>query len=54
VEELKNILTKAGFTDILITDKQNSDEIIKSWNFGEGVEKMVVSAYIRAIKPHQQ
>jgi hypothetical protein len=51
VEELKNILTRAGFTDILITDKQNSDEVIKSWKFGEGVEKMVVSAYIRARKP---
>jgi hypothetical protein len=51
VEELKNILTKAGFTDILITDKQNSDEIIRSWNFGESVERMVVSAYIRAVKP---
>jgi hypothetical protein len=51
VEELKGILIKAGFTDIVITDKQNSDEVIKSWNFGEGIEKMVVSAYIRATKP---
>jgi hypothetical protein len=51
VEELRGILTKAGFTDIVITDKQNSDEVIKSWNFGEGIEKMVVSAYIRATKP---
>jgi hypothetical protein len=51
VEELKGILTKAGFTDIVITDKQNSDEVIKSWKFGEGIEKMVVSAYIRATKP---
>ena len=51
MEELKNILTKAGFTDISITDKKNSDEIIRSWNFGEGVEQMVVSAYIRAAKP---
>jgi len=25
--------------------------VIKSWNFGEGIEKMVVSAYIRATKP---
>ena len=51
MEELKTILTKAGFTDIKITDKQNSDEIIRSWNFGEGVERMVVSAYIKAVKP---
>ncbi len=46
-----DILTGAGFCDIVITDKQNSDEVIRSWKFGEGVEKMVVSAYIRAIKP---
>jgi hypothetical protein len=51
VKELKVILEKAGFTDIEIQDKDNSDEIIKSWNFGEGVEKMVFSAYIKAKKP---
>lgn len=45
------ILTRTGFQNILIVDKQNSDEIIKSWKFGEGVEKMVVSAYIKAAKP---
>jgi len=51
VEELKMILTDVGFQDISIIDKQNSDEIIKSWKFGEGVEKMVVSVYIKATKP---
>jgi hypothetical protein len=51
VEELREILEKAGFTDIVIQDKDNSDEIIRSWNFGEGVEKMVFSAYITARKP---
>lgn len=51
MEELKEILGKAGFTDIVIQDKDNSDEIIKSWKFGEGVEKMVFSAYITAKKP---
>jgi len=50
VEELKEILRKTGFTDIVIQDKQNSDEIIRSWNFVEGVEKMVFSAYIQAKK----
>ena len=40
-----------GFTDIVIQEKENSDEIIKGWNFGEGVEKMVFSAYIQARKP---
>ena len=51
MEELKTILGKTGFTDIRFVDKQNSDEIIRSWNFGEGVEKMVFSAYITAAKP---
>ena len=51
MEELKRILKKAGFTDIVIQDKENSEGIIKSWNFGEGVEKMVFSAYVQAKKP---
>ena len=45
------MLEKAGFTNIVIRDKEKSDDIIKSWNFGEGVEKMVFSAYIKALKP---
>jgi len=41
----------AGFTAIVIQNKENSDEIIRNWNFGEGVEKMVFSAYVKAVKP---
>jgi arsenite methyltransferase len=51
VAELRDLLHNAGFIDIVIQDKDNSDEIIKSWNFGEGVEKMVFSAYIQAKRP---
>lgn len=51
MEELQKLLSNAGFAEIVIQDKDNSDEIIKSWNFGEGVEKMVFSAYIQAKKP---
>jgi hypothetical protein len=51
VAELEKLLSTAGFTDIIIKDKDNSDEIIKGWNFGEGVEKMVFSAYIQAKRP---
>jgi hypothetical protein len=51
VEELKHILEETGFADIVIQEKENSEEIIRSWNFGEGVEKMVFSSYIRATKP---
>ena len=49
--ELRSILSSAGFVDVVIQDKENSDEIIRSWNFGEGVEKMVFSAYITSLKP---
>jgi hypothetical protein len=51
VEELRSMLEKVGFTNIVIRDKEKSNDIIKSWNFGEGVEHMVFSAYIKAIKP---
>ncbi|HKZ56762.1 MAG TPA: hypothetical protein VJ024_03570 [Thermodesulfovibrionales bacterium] len=51
MEELKVMLEAAGFSDIKIKDKEKSDDIIKSWNFGEGVENMVFSAYIQAKKP---
>jgi len=51
VAELEKLLSTAGFVDIMIKDKDNSDEIIRGWNFGEGVEKMVFSAYIQAKRP---
>ena len=53
MKELKRMLEAAGFTDIAIKDKEKSDEIIKGWNFGEGVENMVFSAYIQTKKPFQ-
>ena len=45
------MLEAAGFGDIVIKDKEKSDEIIKGWNFGEGVQNMIFSAYIQARKP---
>lgn len=50
MEELRIMLEAAGFSDITIKDKEKSGEIIKGWNFGEGVENMVFSAYIQARK----
>lgn len=50
MEELKGMLETVGFIDIAITHKAKSDEIIRGWNFGEGVENMVFSAYIKAEK----
>ena len=51
MEELTRMLEAAGFDNITIRDKEKSDEIIKGWNFGEGVENMVFSAYVQASKP---
>jgi arsenite methyltransferase len=50
VEELKKMLGVAGFVNITIKGKEKSDEIIRGWNFGEGVEDMVFSAYIKQAK----
>jgi arsenite methyltransferase len=50
VEELKRMLGVAGFTNITINGKKKSKEIIKNWNFGEGIENIVFSAYIQARK----
>lgn len=51
MEELQKLLVSAGFSEIEILTKDNSDDIIRGWNFGDGVEKMVCSAYVRAGKP---
>jgi hypothetical protein len=51
VEELKRMLQKAGFAKTIIKEKEKSDELIRGWNFGEGVENMVFSAYVKAKKP---
>jgi hypothetical protein len=44
------MLEKAGFVDIEIKSKEESNKIIKSWNFEKGTENMVFSAYIKARK----
>lgn len=48
---MKELLEKAGYINISFIDKENSEEIIRNWNFGEGVEKAVYSVYIKAFKP---
>jgi hypothetical protein len=44
------MLEESGFTNVTVREKEKSSEIIKGWNFGEGVENMVFSAYITAKK----
>ena len=51
MEELTRMIEESGFVEVRIENKDNSDDIIRSWNFGAGVEQMVFSAYITAKKP---
>jgi hypothetical protein len=48
---VRQILNGLGFEAISITKKDMSEQIIKSWNLGEGTERMVFSAYVTAKKP---
>lgn len=50
-EELTRILQEAGFTDIAIRAKGNSDEVITSWESKRGFESKVFSAEVTAVKP---
>lgn len=51
VEDVRLMLQNAGFSDIQLTPKENSREIIKSWGFGKNVEDYVASFIIEAKKP---
>lgn len=51
VGELYTIIERAGFTDISITAKSNSDDIITGWQPGDSIEDYIFSAYISASKP---
>ncbi|MHB8124927.1 MAG: arsenite methyltransferase [Desulfitobacteriaceae bacterium] len=50
IEDIKVMLKNAGFSDILMTPKDNSKEIIRSWVPGEKVEDYVSSFIIEAKK----
>jgi len=51
VEQVDDWLREAGFTDIQITVKPESRELIATWAPGRGIEDYVVSAIIEARKP---
>ncbi|MDQ6983570.1 MAG: arsenite methyltransferase, partial [Ghiorsea sp.] len=51
IDNIEEMLQRAGFIDITITPKDGSREFIKDWAPGSGVEDYVLSAYIGAIKP---
>ena len=44
------MLSDLGFQGIDIVPKEQSNAIIQRWNVGEGAEKAVFSAYIKAFK----
>ena len=52
--EVKKILLELGFQEISINPKEKTEEVIREWNIGKSVEKIVFSAYIQAIKPINQ
>lgn len=51
IEELKKILSNAGFIDILVEPQENSRMFVKDWVPGSDAENYVVSAKIKAVKP---
>jgi arsenite methyltransferase len=51
IEEIKLILSQAGFVDIVIEPEENSRMFIKEWVPGADAENYVVSAKIKAVKP---
>jgi arsenite methyltransferase len=50
IDQLKNILAKAGFTEIAIEPQEKSKMFIKDWVPGSDAENYVVSAKIKAVK----
>lgn len=49
--DLLRILEEAGFTDIVVRAKGNSDEVITSWESKRGFESKVFAAEVTATKP---
>jgi len=54
VGDLVALLAGAGFGDIRIAPKEASREYIQHWAPGRGVENLIASANIEAIKPREQ
>lgn len=50
IEELKTMLSNAGFKDIEIEPMYKSRDFIREWAPGRGLENYIVSASIKAVK----
>ena len=51
ISDLETILKDAGFTNICITPKDESREVINDWAPGTSIADYVASANVEAIKP---
>jgi len=53
VDELRAMLADAGFVDVAITPKEDSEEFIREWDDSLDLEEYIVSASITGRKPEQ-
>jgi SAM-dependent methyltransferase len=51
IDEVEAMLADAGFEDIEISPKDESREIIREWQPGQGLDELVISATIQARRP---
>lgn len=51
VDEVKNMLEKSGFIDIVVEPKDESREFIKDWVPGANMDNYIQSAVIKAVRP---
>jgi ubiquinone/menaquinone biosynthesis C-methylase UbiE len=51
IDEVEQMLTEVGFTNIRIQPKDNSRTFIRDWVPGSNIEAYLVSAIIEAVKP---
>lgn len=51
VDEVKAMLIRSGFTDVVVEPKDESKTFIKDWVQGANVENYILSAVIKGIKP---
>jgi SAM-dependent methyltransferase len=51
IAHIEGWLKEAGFTDVRVSAKPESREVIASWSPGSGIENHVVSAILEARKP---
>lgn len=51
IDDLKDMMAKAGFLNIRIKPKDESKSFIREWVPGKEIEDFVVSATIEAVKP---